>query len=172
MPRPKGVSAILVLLCLGLFAFGCGSDDDGATQDQLDRAKAEGAKEAREQAKLDQLQSQVKQLQKKAGQGSKRNSNGTNGNSNGNSGQGDGYSENGSSAAAGPVSYCAAGVAVGPNTSCAFAMNVAGEYGSNPGAATISAFSPVTGDHYTMSCGPWNSGTLCTGGNGAAVYMP
>ncbi|MBN8869000.1 MAG: hypothetical protein J0H66_03860 [Solirubrobacterales bacterium] len=166
MSRPKGVSAVLVLLCLGLFAYGCGGDDDGATQEQLDKAKAEGAKEAREQAKLDQLQNQIKQLQKKTNNGSRKNSR-----SNGNSGRGDGYYENGSSSG-GPVSSCATGVEVGPNTSCAFAMNVAGEYGSNPGASTIHAYSPVTGDYYTMSCGPWNGGTVCTGGNGAAVYMP
>lgn len=165
MSRPKGVSALLVLLCLGLFAYGCGGGDDGATQEQLDKAKAEGAKEAREQAKLDQLQDQIKQLQKKA-------DNGSGGKSNNNAGQGDGYYENGSSSAGGPVSSCATGVEVGPNTSCAFAMNVAGEYGSNPGASTINAYSPVTGDYYTMSCGPWNGGTVCTGGNGASVYMP
>jgi hypothetical protein len=163
MSRPKGVSAVLVLLCLGLFAYGCGGDD-GPTQEQLDQAKAEGAKEAREQAKLDQLQDQVKQLQKKANNGADKNSG-----SNKTAGQGDGY-YNGSSGS-GPVSSCGAGVEVGPNTSCAFAMNVAGEYGSNPGASSIDAYSPVTGEHYTMSCGPWNGGTVCTGGNGAAVYM-
>ena len=122
-------------------------------------------KEAREQARLDQLQNQVRQLQKKA-------DNGSGNNANGNAGQGDGYYENGSSSGSGPVSSCATGVEVGPNTSCAFAINVAGEYGSNPGASLINAYSPVTGEYYTMACGPWNSGTVCTGGNGAAVYLP
>lgn len=164
MSGHKGVSAVLVLLCLGLLAYGCGSDD-GATQEQLDAAKAEGAKEAREQAKLDQLQNQVQKLQKQASQGtSQKNS------SQKQSGQGDGYDGDGSSG--GPVSTCATGVQVGPNTSCAFAMNVAGEYGSNPGASTISAYSPVTGEYYTLSCGPWSGGTVCAGGNGAAVYLP
>lgn len=163
MSRPKGVTAFLVLLCLGLFAYGCGGDDGGATQEQLDAAKAEGAKEAREQAKLDQLQKQVKELQNQA-------------NGNGNSGKNDGnqnQSDVASSDSSGPVSTCATGVQVGPNTSCSFAMNVAGEYGSNPGASQISAYSPVTGEYYTMSCGAFGGGgTVCTGGNGAAVYLP
>jgi hypothetical protein len=52
-------------------------------------------------------------------------------------------------------------------------MNVAGEKGSNPDASVISAFSPVTGQHYTMTCSPWGSGgTVCSGGNGATVYLP
>lgn len=161
MPRLKGVSGVLVLACLGLFAFGCGSSDEGATQEQLDAAKAEGAKEAREQAKLDQLQKQVRQLQKQAKQGS---------------GQGSNEKQSGDdsgSAAQGPVAQCGGGVQVGPNTSCSFAMNVSGEYGSNPGASTISAYSPVTGEEYTLNCGAWSGGgTLCTGGNGAAVYLP
>jgi hypothetical protein len=170
MSRLKGVSAVLVLVCLGLFAYGCGGDDDGATQEQLDAAKAEGAKEARDQAKLNQLQNQVKQLQKKTNNnGSGKNSNGGNG---GNGGQGDGYYGGGSSSG-GPVASCGGGVQVGPNTTCAFAMNVAGEKGSNPGASTISAYSPVTGDYYTMTCSRWSGGgTVCTGGNGASVYLP
>lgn len=164
MSRPKGVSAVLVLLCLGLFAYGCGGDD-GATQEQLDAAKAEGAKEARQQAKLNQLQGQVNQLQKQAKGNSSKDDSG------GNSNQGD--DNDGGSSSGGPVSTCATGVQVGPNTSCSFAMNVAGEYGSNPGASTIRAYSPVTGEYYSMSCGSWSGGgTVCTGGNGAAVYMP
>ena len=45
--------------------------------------------------------------------------------------------------------------------------------GSNPDATTISAYSPVTGENYTMSCASWNGGgTVCSGGNGAVVYLP
>jgi hypothetical protein len=151
----------VILVCLGLFASGCGGDDDGATQEQLDAAKAEGAKEAREQAKLDQLQKQIRELQNQPK---------GDGNDSGNDAQ-DGGS--GTIDTSGPVSTCDTGIQVGPNTSCAFAFNVAGEYGSNPGASTISAFSPVTGEYYTMSCGAFSGGgTVCTGGNGAAVYLP
>ena len=164
MSRPKGVSAVLVLICFGLFAYGCGGDD-GATQDQLDAAREQGAKEARDQAKLDQLQNQVKQLQKQSSQGS---ANDSQGNSNSNQ-----TGSDGTSGGSGPVASCGDGVQVGPNTSCSFAMNVAGEKGSNPDATTISAYSPVTGQNYTMTCAPWSGGgTLCSGGNGALVYLP
>lgn len=161
MSRLKGVSALLVLFCLAGFAYGCGSDEP--SQDQLDQAREEGKQEAREEVEMKKLQQQVKQLQKRTKRGS-----GNSGSNN--SGRGDGYT---GSSAPGPVSTCATGVQVGPNTSCSFAMNVAGEYGSNPGAYSISAYSPVTGQYYTMSCGPWNGGgTVCTGGNNASVYLP
>lgn len=164
MARLKGVTAVLVLACLGLFAYGCGNDDS-VTQEDIDDA----INRVQEKERLRDLQQQVKELRRKAKQGSK---NGNAGNRNtGNAGQGDGYYENGS--AGGPVSTCATSVQVGPNTSCDFAMNVAGEYGSNPGASSITAYSPVTGEYYTMSCGAWSGGgTVCTGGNGAAVYLP
>jgi len=166
MARLKGVSAVLVLLCFTAFAYGCGGSDE-PSQEQLDKAREEGAQEAREQAEMKQLQQQVKQLQKRTKNGSGNNNRNSGSN---NAGRGDGYYE---SSAGGPVSTCATGVQVGPNTSCSFAMNVAGEYGSNYGASSISAYSPVTGQYYTMSCGPWNGGgTVCTGGNNASVYMP
>lgn len=159
MSRLKGVSAVLVLLCLGLFAYGCGGNDE-VTQDDIDEA----IQQVEERQQVRELQKRVKQLQKRAKRGTGTNS----GNS---SGQGDGYYEGGSGSG-GPVSSCGAGVQVGPNTSCAFAMNVAGEYGSNPGAGSISAYSPVTGEYYSLSCRAWSGGTVCTGGNDAAVYLP
>lgn len=42
-----GVFAVLALLPFGLFAYGCGGDDDGAKQEQLAKAKEEAAGEAR-----------------------------------------------------------------------------------------------------------------------------
>lgn len=162
MARLRGVSTVFVLLCLGLFAHGCGGNDEVTQEDVDDAIQRVQAKQ-----QLRELQRQVKQLQKQAGKG-------TGTSSGSGAGQGDGYYEDGSaSGAAGPVSTCAAGVQVGPNTSCAFAMNVAGEYGSNPGSTSIGAYSPVTGEQYTLSCGPWDGGgTVCTGGKGSAVYLP
>lgn len=157
MSRLKGVTTVLVLCLVGLFAYGCGGDN-GATQEQLDKAREAGAKEATEQAKMDQLQKQVRQLQKKSKQSS--------------GGSKQVVAGSSTSYGTGPVSSCSGGVQVGPNTSCEFAMNVAGEYGSNPGASSIGAYSPVTGKYYTMSCGPWGSGSVCVGGNNASVYLP
>jgi len=159
MSRHKGVSGVFVLLCLGLFAYGCGGDD-GPSQEQLDKARAEGAKEAREQAKVEQLQKEIKQLQQQNNRAKTKN-------------RGGGQGQSGGSEAGGPVSDCGGGVRVGPNTSCEFAMNVAGEQGSNPYASTIRAYSPKTHQYYTMTCEPWSGGgTVCTGGDEASVYLP
>lgn len=150
---------------LGLCAFsvaGCGGDD-GASEDQLQQAREDGAKEAKAQMKLDQLQKQVNQLSKKSKKSSKKNS----GSSSSSSSTPPAPSSSGSGYTA-----CGGGVQAGSSTSCEFAMNVAGEYGSNPGASSISAYSPVTGEMYTMSCSYSGGGTVCSGGNGASVFIP
>ncbi len=153
---------VLLVLCLGSFAYGCGGNDDGVTQKDIDDAIQKERERQNQEERVDELKQQIQQLKKQTGERSTE--------ANRNAGQGDGYY--GNSASGGPVSTCATGVQVGPNTSCSFAMNVAGEYGSNPGASSITAYSPVTGQRYTMSCGPWGSSTVCTGGNGASVYLP
>ncbi len=65
---------------------------------------------------------------------------------------------------------CGRGVYAGPNTSCAFALNVAANYTGVGGADY--AYSPVTGLNYTMYCyGPGTNQyqASCTGGNNASV---
>ena len=66
---------------------------------------------------------------------------------------------------------CGGNVSAGPNTTCAFALNVAYEYlNQGGGTRTIDVLSPVTGRYYAMSC---VSGvpTVCRGGNNAVVYL-
>lgn len=66
-------------------------------------------------------------------------------------------------------SACGGGVSVNSVTTCPFAANVAAAfYDSGPG--TVYATSPVTGQTYAMSCSV-SVPTVCTGGNGAAVYI-
>ncbi len=156
MTRLGGVTATLTML-LAVFVIGCGGGSDGASQEELDQARREGAQQAKEQARMDALEAKLKQL-------SKQNMNASGG-TNTNGGSNSGGSPSG-------LTACADGVSAGPNTTCAFAMNVAGEYGSNPGATTISAYSPVTGENYTMTCSAYSAGHICTGGNGASVYLP
>lgn len=64
--------------------------------------------------------------------------------------------------------------AVGSNvTSCEFAVSVWAEYllaGGNGGPMVVEAYSPVTGEVYTMSCSGGDVVT-CTGGNNAVVYI-
>jgi hypothetical protein len=65
---------------------------------------------------------------------------------------------------------CGGGVHAGPNTSCAFAINVYQAWLSVPGAAaSLDVYSPQTGLTYTMDCRPAGSGYTCTGGNNASV---
>ena len=70
---------------------------------------------------------------------------------------------------------CGAGVSAGTSvTSCSFAQAVRDEYlrtGVQGQARVISAYSPVTGLSYVMSCGPEGGVVACRGGNDAVVYV-
>lgn len=72
---------------------------------------------------------------------------------------------------------CGGGLIAGPDTSCPFAQQVENAYEQAPGAstgaaATVEAYSPVTGQTYAMSCAPAGSGVTCNGGNNASVTFP
>jgi heat shock protein HslJ len=65
---------------------------------------------------------------------------------------------------------CGNELAVGPDTTCAFAENVRSAYnGTGPG--TVMAYSPVTNRTYAMSCSTGDA-VVCTGGDDASVYFP
>lgn len=65
---------------------------------------------------------------------------------------------------------CGGGLVAGPRTSCPFAAIVRTAYFDAPGsAATVNAYSPVTGQTYVMNCAPAGSGITCSGGNNASV---
>lgn len=162
--KPYGGVIALLVAIFALSLAGCGGND-GASQEELDQARQEGAKQAKDQAKLDNLERQLDNLSKKNTQ--------TN--------PGGGYNGGGSkygsttppsSSGVSGTTDCGGGVSAGSNTSCEFAINVAGEYSSNPGASSIRAYSPVTGQYYTMSCSAYGSGHVCTGGDSASVYFP
>ena len=68
--------------------------------------------------------------------------------------------------AAPTLTNCGMDLYAGPNTSCPFAQNVAGDY-TGPGADY--AYSPVTGLSYTMNCTQGPSTVVCTGGDNAYV---
>lgn len=78
-----------------------------------------------------------------------------------------------SSASPGPYANgrdCGGGLYAGPNTSCDFALNTQAAYNNAPGAtATVTVYSPVTGQTYMMNCTPAGNGVTCSGGNGASV---
>ena len=73
------------------------------------------------------------------------------------------------------------GVVAGTPTSCPFADNVRANY-FRYGGPHVGAYSPVTGENYSMDCvdtnfiahlsdGETHPGVLCTGGNDAAVVI-
>ena len=72
------------------------------------------------------------------------------------------------------VGNCGNGVTAGPDTSCAFARNVASAY-NGPGSDTEVVYSPVTGQSYTMYYTESGDFVSATGGNNASVtfvYQP
>lgn len=66
--------------------------------------------------------------------------------------------------------YCAAGVVAGPNTSCAFAINVAYDYFNLGRARRFISYSPVTGEYYRVRCKGVHP-TICRAGNGALIAI-
>lgn len=62
------------------------------------------------------------------------------------------------------------------NTSSEFAGNVLAVFNEQAAATgefpgSLSVYSPVTGQTYTMSCWPAGGGARCQGGNNASVYL-
>jgi hypothetical protein len=70
---------------------------------------------------------------------------------------------------------CGAGVYAGPNTSCAFAQNVAADYNGaayDVGSDVETVYSPVTGESYSMTYTESDGVVTATGGNDASVQFP
>ncbi len=68
---------------------------------------------------------------------------------------------------------CQGGVLAGTHTSCLFAENVQGEfYGQTAADATVSAYSTVTKEEYSVHCVQQTNTTVrCTGENGILVML-
>lgn len=149
-----GVVTLIAALALALAA--CGSDSS-ASQEELDRARREGATKAHQQEKISDIEKQLKSLKK-----------------NGSSSQGSPPppSESGSVPSSGSTS-CGGSLSVGPNTTCGFAVNVEADYYAEigSGSGSVYSYSPTTGRYYTMYCSA-GAPHVCTGGNDASVYFP
>ncbi len=165
--RGGGAGLLMVLAMVGVS--GCGGSDGTSARDQAEairEARADARREARAEAKAEKAADDAKALQKEVDalkKGTKTTA--------GSSSSGGGSSSGGAAApASSGTTSCGGGLSVNSVTTCPFAENVRGEYGSNPGASEISAFSPATGKLITMRC---SSGvtTICRGGNNAIVYI-
>ncbi|HEY8001461.1 MAG: hypothetical protein ACHQJ5_00620 [Vicinamibacteria bacterium] len=66
--------------------------------------------------------------------------------------------------------YCASNVVAGPNTSCAFALNVAYDYFSLGRPRSFRSYSPTTGQYYNVYC-RYRHPTICRAGNNALIAI-
>lgn len=153
--RPALIVTVVLAVSLGFIA--CGSP--GASQEELNQAKREGAAHARETARIKQIQHELRKLR--------------NGNRAGNVAVVPaGSASSGSTGTTGTTS-CGGELSVGPATTCPFAENVrlAYERELGSGSGIVYAYSPATEKLYEMQC---TAGTthVCTGGNNASVYFP
>jgi hypothetical protein len=146
---------IAALLAVSSTLYACG--DSGASQDEIDQARKEGAAKTRQQLKIQQIEKELKSV-KKHGYASNQN-----------------QAQAGGSipSTSGGSTSCGGTLSVGPNTTCGFAANVEADYYSEIGAGsgTVYSYSPTTGRYYTMYCTA-GSPHQCTGGNNASVYFP
>jgi hypothetical protein len=148
----------LGMIALCLILAGCG--DSGASQDEIEAARKQGAAKAQQQANIRQIKKELQELKKgKSVKGVAPGAVGTSPAPAASSGSGSGN--------------CGGSLSANEVTTCGFAANVQeayfGEIGS--GSGTVYAYSPTTGQTYSMYCSS-GSPHECTGGNDAAVYFP
>lgn len=145
------------LVLLALAWSGCG--DSGASQEELEAARKQGAAKARQQAKIGQIEKELRALRKGRGGSSGAPAPGTSP-----APEGSGSSASGN---------CGGSLSANEVTTCGFAERVEDAYYEEigSGAGTVYAYSPTTGQTYSMYCTA-GSPHECTGGNNAAVYFP
>jgi hypothetical protein len=151
MRRACGLSIVVCGLLLASVALAaCGSDS--GTEQRIARERRDAAHQARQEERLKQLERQLKeQKSSRAGSG------------------GSGSAPAQSSL---PGRSCGgSGLSANQNTSCPFAEEVRAAYQRGGGSSSVEAFSPVTGQTYTMNCST-GSPHVCTGANNATVYFP
>ncbi len=153
------VLAAVALTILGLALAGCG--DSGASSEEIEAAQKEGAVKAHQAERIREIQKELKALRK-----------------NGGSAKGAAAAAAGAPAPEGSSSSsgsgnCGSSLSANSVTTCGFAENVQDAYYSEigSGSGTVIAYSPTTGETYSMYCSA-GSPHECTGGNDAAVYFP
>jgi len=157
--RPLVVSAVVLVGAAAVSACGDGGGSS-PSQAELNAARKEGQQQARQQQQIKDLQQQLEDVEGDD-EDSTDGSTTTTGSS----------SSGGSAAPFAGGTDCGQGIVAGPNTSCAFAINVAGDFNSSGQPSQVDTYSPTTGQTYTMTCiaGQPN---VCRGGNNASVAFP
>lgn len=152
------ISVVVAACVASLSLAACGGS--GASQEELNEARMQGAAKAHQQAKIAQIQRELKSLRH-----GRTVSSGT-----------APAPEGGSStptAAAGSSGNCGGGLSANEYTTCGFAENVEADYYSEigSGSGTVNSYSPTTGHYYNMYCTAGEPHE-CAGGNEAAVFFP
>lgn len=152
------VLAAVCLSILGLTMAGCG--DSGASSEELEAARKEGAVKAHQAERIREIQKELKALRKNGGSGKAATA-----------AAGSPAPEGGSSSSG--SGNCGGALSANSVTTCGFAENVEEAYYAEigSGSGTVIAYSPTTGTTYSMYCTA-GSPHECTGGNDAAVYFP
>jgi hypothetical protein len=151
------LALLLALVALGLTLGGCGSS--GANQDEIEAARKQGAAKAQQQANIRQIKKDLQELKEgKSVPGAAPAAAGT------------APAPERSSSSSG---NCGGSLSANSVTTCGFAANVQQAYFEEigSGSGTVYAYSPTTGQTYSMYCSS-GSPHECTGGNDAAVYFP
>lgn len=156
MPLKFLVLGLATLTALSLVLTACG--DSGASQEEIEAARQQGAAKAKQQAKISQIQKELKELKKGKG---------------GNAAAAAGSSPASVGSPSGGSGTCGGSLSANGNTTCGFAANVQQAYFDEigSGSGTVVAYSPTTGQTYSMYCTA-GSPHECSGGNDAAVYFP
>ncbi len=148
--------AAAAICASSLLLVACGSS--GASKEELNEARLQGAAKAHQQAKITQIQRELKALR--------------------HGGHGAPAPESGSAPApepvpAGSTGNCGGGLSANEYTTCGFAENVEADYYSQigSGSGAVDSYSPTTHHTYTMYCTAGEPHE-CTGGNEAAVFFP
>lgn len=156
IPLKFSLLGLATLAALSLVLTAC--SDSGASQEEIEAARQQGAAKAKQQAKISQIQKELKELKKGKG--------GNAAAAGGSSPAPEGSSSSGSG-------NCGGSLSANGNTTCGFAVNVQQAYFEEigSGSGTVVAYSPTTGQSYSMYCTA-GSPHECSGGNDAAVYFP
>lgn len=156
---PITVLAIGVAVSLALSA--CGGS--GASKEELQEARLQGATKAHQQAKITQIQRELKALRRGDSPSAATAAGGSTSPSP--------AAENTSSTST--SGNCGGGLSANEYTTCGFAENVESDYYAEvgSGSGSVVSYSPTTEQTYTMYC---TAGTPheCSGGNNAAVFFP
>jgi hypothetical protein len=160
MTAAKRIALVVIFIAVASALSACG--DSGASKEELQEARLQGAAKAHQQAKITQIQRELKALR------------------HGGSRTTGAVPPSSSSPAPAPESSetsssgnCGGGLSANQYTTCGFAENVETDYYSEigSGSGTVVSYSPTTGKTYSMYCTA-GSPHECTGGNNAAVFFP